>query len=316
MAYSTEAQAAITLLQDRPVAYHPALAEALDSVVAALWLSQILYWDGKGTKHEDGWIEKIAADIYAETGLSQREQETAREVCLKFGVVEYKRMGLPAKPCYRVNYESLLALISADHKSRFGNRACRPEKQEWQETPLKGGAPQGSQVWRKTPPHLQESTSETTSENTTPDSPPAADSIPTSETSSDSLDTAPAAEHNPVTRQQELFGAVQRATGLNSKLHAGRIGKAAKQLNALGATAADVEAVALYWREKAWQAKESNYPTIQHLFDYWDIALKKATPPPVVVKRRVADEPAGFAGIRAFAQKEGLAFPGVAYGNH
>ena len=44
--------ALIELLGDRPVAYHPMLAKRLGSVKAALFLSQLLYWHGKG-RHGD-----------------------------------------------------------------------------------------------------------------------------------------------------------------------------------------------------------------------------------------------------------------------
>ena len=58
MAYSKEAQALLELLGDRPIAYHPKLAQVLGGVKEALFVSQLLYWHGKGA-HKNGWIWKF-----------------------------------------------------------------------------------------------------------------------------------------------------------------------------------------------------------------------------------------------------------------
>lgn len=129
MAYSEPIQALIDLLQDRAIAYHPVLARALNSVSAAIWLGQLMYWDGKGTKLDDGWIEKTAAEFEAETALTRREQDTARNACIDCcrevddvpntgGVVSYKLQGLPAKSTYKINYAKLQEAILRASPSR------------------------------------------------------------------------------------------------------------------------------------------------------------------------------------------------------
>ena len=69
---SKSKEALLVLLHDRPVAYHPALVKVAGSVTAALFLSQLLYWHGKGSDPE--WIYKTQADMEEETGLSRREE--------------------------------------------------------------------------------------------------------------------------------------------------------------------------------------------------------------------------------------------------
>ena len=99
------------LLKDRPVAYHPIIARTLGSVTGALFLSQVLYWQDKGDEG-NGWFYKTQIEIEHETGLSRREQETARKVCRSAGVLEEKRMGVPSKLYYRPNVDKLIDLLA------------------------------------------------------------------------------------------------------------------------------------------------------------------------------------------------------------
>src|SRR5436190_13062527 len=87
-------QAIQAILSDRPIAYHAALARALGSVTAGVMLSQFLYWQPR-SKDGEGWFWKTQAEIYEETGLGRREQETARKVLLKTHILEEKRRGVP-----------------------------------------------------------------------------------------------------------------------------------------------------------------------------------------------------------------------------
>jgi len=103
------------VLGDRPIAYHPILAHVFESACAALFLSQLLYWDSTmpDSKHEgrDGWIYKTGKEWLAETGLCRREQEDAREKLRASGVVEEKRAGVPCRLWYRVRFDELERMI-------------------------------------------------------------------------------------------------------------------------------------------------------------------------------------------------------------
>jgi len=98
------------IIKDRPVAYHPDFAKALGSVQTALFLSQLLYWSDKG---KNGWIYKTQQEFYEETGLSRREQETARRKLKERGILEEKYQGIPRKLYYKVNFQKLAEVMFA-----------------------------------------------------------------------------------------------------------------------------------------------------------------------------------------------------------
>lgn len=107
------------------VAYHPALAPVCGGVTATLLLCQLLYWDrGEG----DGWIMRSAKQINVATGLSQREQETARARLTERGIVIEKLAGNPATLHFRIDHDRLHALwegrreTSFDKTSKLGSR--------------------------------------------------------------------------------------------------------------------------------------------------------------------------------------------------
>ena len=92
---NTRLQRAIeTILTDRPIAYHAVLAKAVGSANAGIFLSQLLYWTPRA-HDKDGWIYKTQQDIYEETALTRREQETARRRLRTAKVLEEKRAGVP-----------------------------------------------------------------------------------------------------------------------------------------------------------------------------------------------------------------------------
>jgi DnaD/phage-associated family protein len=86
---------------DRPIAYNPAFKRITASTVAGIFLSQAWYWS-KRHKEDDGWFFKTGEEWEDETGLTRSEQETARKHCLRVGVMEEKRKGIPATMYYRV----------------------------------------------------------------------------------------------------------------------------------------------------------------------------------------------------------------------
>lgn len=69
----------------RAVAFHPALVKPLGSINSVLFFEQIMYWQPKAD-HPDG-VYKTCEDIEAETGLSYREQVTARKHLVSIGVL-------------------------------------------------------------------------------------------------------------------------------------------------------------------------------------------------------------------------------------
>jgi len=145
----------ISILGDRPIAYHPILAKAFGSVKAAVFLSQLLYWHGKGKYGE--WTYKTANQFYEETGLSRREQESARKLLKKKGVLEEKRAGVPARLHFRVGIERLIEVVGSYNNDMVQTRFDKSAKLDSTKAPNKSGG-KGESIPEITP----ETTSETT----------------------------------------------------------------------------------------------------------------------------------------------------------
>jgi hypothetical protein len=101
----------ILVILGSPIAYYTAFARAFGSVEAGVFTSQFFYWYGKG-QNPEGWIYKTQEGIEQETGLTRRNQETARKRLRALGVLEEKRMGAPSRLYYRLNLDRLFALVN------------------------------------------------------------------------------------------------------------------------------------------------------------------------------------------------------------
>lgn len=97
-------------LLKRPIAYHPTIAKAFGSVKLAILWSQLYYWSDK-TKDPEGWVYKTRDELYQETGLKRREQENARKLGRKLGILEEKTAGSPPIVHFKVNLEKTAEVI-------------------------------------------------------------------------------------------------------------------------------------------------------------------------------------------------------------
>lgn len=100
-----------------PVVYWPDLAPVCGSVNAVIVLCQLSYWHGRAADAE-GWIYKNQAEFQAETGLSVREQETARRHLRERGILAEEKRGLPARNFYRIDLDQLDRLWGARDKDQ------------------------------------------------------------------------------------------------------------------------------------------------------------------------------------------------------
>lgn len=134
----------------RPIAFHRVFVTLTGSVTAALFLSQVLYWQEvcERDSTRDGWWWKTREEWAEETGLSRYEQEGARKILVRLGVLHEKRKGNPAKLWYRVDGGKLANLLAETQLS------CEPESSQ-----LLGEKPASSNT---------EITSETTANLSTP----------------------------------------------------------------------------------------------------------------------------------------------------
>ncbi len=117
----TRQLAVIWPLLGRHIAFQRRLVEVTSNVKAALLLSQALYWTrhGRDIERSGGWFMKTVEQWELETGLTEREQATARAVLGRLSLLFERRVGVPAKLHFRVDRERLSALLaqSADRAS-------------------------------------------------------------------------------------------------------------------------------------------------------------------------------------------------------
>ena len=89
---------------DSPIAFNRSFKRITGSTVAALMLSQAWYWT-KRKADDDGWFWKVGTEWEEETGLTRSEQETARKILVRLGLMDEDLRGVPATLYYHVNKE-------------------------------------------------------------------------------------------------------------------------------------------------------------------------------------------------------------------
>jgi hypothetical protein len=98
------------LLPNRIVGYSPDLARAVGGATTGLFLSQLLFLSDKGANPE-GWVYKSEAEMGRETGLTKREQQTARRKLLSLGVIAIERRGFKFTYHFKVIWDKLYQVI-------------------------------------------------------------------------------------------------------------------------------------------------------------------------------------------------------------
>ena len=106
------------VMLQRPISFHRIFVDITGSVTAGLMLSQAFYWSRKGRKdHWDGWFFKSASEWEEETGLSRREQESARKRLRKFDWWQEKLEKAHGTPTlhFHINVKGLRKHIGKTH---------------------------------------------------------------------------------------------------------------------------------------------------------------------------------------------------------
>src|ERR687895_1755170 len=106
----THRQRVKDLLPNRIVGYSPDLARIVGGATIGLFLSQLLFLSDKG-HNPDGWVYKSEAEMGKETGLTKREQQTARRKLLALGVIQIVRRGFKFTYHFRIVWERLYQVI-------------------------------------------------------------------------------------------------------------------------------------------------------------------------------------------------------------
>jgi len=96
-------------LLGRHIAFHRRLVDLTANVKAALMLSQAIYWTrhGRDIAMNDGWFFKTGEQWTMETGLSAKEQASARELLRDLALLGERRIGLPARLHFRLCVDQL-----------------------------------------------------------------------------------------------------------------------------------------------------------------------------------------------------------------
>lgn len=96
----------IEAMNEQPIAFNKHYVFIGCGINGALMLSQLVYWTSR-TKDNDGWIFKTHYDWTMETGLTRREQDTARKTLKELGFLSEKKVGVPRRVFFRVERENL-----------------------------------------------------------------------------------------------------------------------------------------------------------------------------------------------------------------
>lgn len=107
-------------LLDRPIAYQRIFVK-FGGVTGAVLLSQAVYWQKRVTR-SDEFFYKTAVDWEEETGLSAKEQFTARKRLKKHEILIEKRIGIPCKLHYKVDIVKLYNLMRKTAKTSVSTK--------------------------------------------------------------------------------------------------------------------------------------------------------------------------------------------------
>ena len=105
---------------DIPVSFHRCLVPVAGGVTPALMLSQAIWTTQTLEATEDGWFMRSQEQWTQETGLTRWEQETARRALRQVGLLEERRVGMPAKLWFRVCPHAILRALQASVAQRGG----------------------------------------------------------------------------------------------------------------------------------------------------------------------------------------------------
>jgi hypothetical protein len=107
----THRQKVKDMLPNRVVGYSPDLARIVGGATIGLFLSQLLFLSDKGHNPE-GWVYKSEQEMGKETGLTKREQQTARRKLLSLGIITIMRGGWKNTYHFKVMWERLYQMIT------------------------------------------------------------------------------------------------------------------------------------------------------------------------------------------------------------
>ncbi|MFZ2975909.1 MAG: hypothetical protein WA055_04780 [Candidatus Moraniibacteriota bacterium] len=106
----------IKQLAAKPVAFNPELARIAGSAIAGLFMSQLLYWWGKGRNKD--CVYKTIKEFKSETCLTRSEQNRAIKIWKNLEVLEVRNKGIPQTRHFYIDQDRLIKLLGKRAKSR------------------------------------------------------------------------------------------------------------------------------------------------------------------------------------------------------
>ncbi len=98
---------------DVPVSFHRCLVPVTGGITSALLLSQAIWTSQWLEPAADGWFLRSQEEWTQETGLSRWEQESARRALRRSGLLEERRIGMPARLWFRVRPDAVWRALQA-----------------------------------------------------------------------------------------------------------------------------------------------------------------------------------------------------------
>ena len=96
----------IQALLQRPISFNRAFADIAGGAIPGLFLSQAWYWSQR-TQDAEGWFYKTQVEWEEETALIRSEQDRARLILKRLGIMREKLRGQPARLWYSIDYGML-----------------------------------------------------------------------------------------------------------------------------------------------------------------------------------------------------------------
>ena len=107
------------LLAQPPIAFHRVFVDLTNSATAALLLSSLIEHQEQVGVGTDEWFETTAEQISARTGLSRKEQATARRTLRDLKLLDERREGFPARFELRINFSQVSTLLIGQARKRL-----------------------------------------------------------------------------------------------------------------------------------------------------------------------------------------------------
>ncbi len=110
---------ALLELYDEPVSFHRAFVEMGGGVTAALFLSCACQKAADLSDESEGWLRLTMAQWSEATCLTRSEQESARRHLRERGLIEERRVGMPARLEIRVDVVRLVERLHAQASWKY-----------------------------------------------------------------------------------------------------------------------------------------------------------------------------------------------------